>query len=81
MALKLGDKVNYSLGNKTGSGVIHAVKKAQDVNDNDVILGYLVDTGEDDFVTEITTEKKKPNVSIRQPVLVEVAPENISPKK
>lgn len=75
--MKIGDKIEYKSGDKWLPGVIHGIKKAEAVKGPDIVLGYLVDTGNDVRVDEIITEKGKPNIKVRQPEQVEVAAEDI----
>lgn len=56
--MKAGDKVEYKVGDQWRAGVIHGVKKAQDIHDRDLVLGYLVDTGEVARIDYVTHDKR-----------------------
>ncbi len=75
--MKLGDKVEYKVGDKWKTGIIHAVRKAEAVKGPDIVLGYLVDTGKDVRLDEVVTDEGKDNIFVRQPEQVEVLPDDI----
>ncbi len=78
-----GDKVVYKLTNSKGEekwfkGVIHGVRKYESPKLNRITaMSYLVDTGLDFRVDEITTEEGEDNIFLRQPKQVEVHPDNV----
>lgn len=79
MSLDIGSKVLYKdTKGKERKGVIHAVQKV-DTKSGSRVIGYLVDTGKDERVDEIVTEKGEDNVFVRQPQQVEVELKNIKP--
>lgn len=78
--MQIGDTVIYNTSEGELIGTIHGIKKI-DTKTGPEIIGYLVDTGADVSVAEVETPKGKPNIFVRQPVQVEVSPENIKPEK
>lgn len=52
--IKIGDNVEYRVADTDDweTGVVHGIKKAEATDGSDIILGYLVDTGNDFDVQE-----------------------------
>lgn len=58
--IDLGANILYRSTDSKGverwrKGVVHSVKKAEAVTGPDIVLGYLIDTGKDERVDEVTT--------------------------
>lgn len=63
--MKIGDKVIYKTGQgKEARGVIHAIQKA-DRGKGEVVVGYLVDTGNDVLTDEVITDPRSTEFSKR----------------
>jgi hypothetical protein len=74
--LESGAKVKYHTGDeKWKNGVIHAVRKVDDIDGVPRVLTYLIDTGNDERIDEIVTPRGVPNLYNRQPEQVDVRPE------
>lgn len=57
--LQLGDRVKYHTGNeKWMNGIVHAVRKVDDINGQPRVLAYLIDTGRDERVDVYKTNLK-----------------------
>lgn len=62
--MQAGDKVEYKVGGKWKSGIIHGVKKAE-VKGSEQVVGYLIDTGKDERVDEVEYNKRDEVISQR----------------
>lgn len=79
--LQLGAHVIYkTTTGEEAVGVIHAIKKV-DTKSGSKIVGYLVDTGNDNRIDEIVTEDETPNILVRQPEQIEVGINDIRAKE
>lgn len=77
--MKIGDKVTYKKSSgKDAKGTIHAIRYV-DTKSGKKVLSYLIDTGKDEHLDEIVTDKDEKNIFVRQPEQVEVQPENVHP--
>lgn len=79
--LQAGDKVKY-LNPDTGrmkTGTIHGVRKAEDSNGREDVISYLIDTGEDARLDEITTAEGEDNIIVRQPEQIDIHPNDVQP--
>lgn len=75
---EIGDQVQYP-DPDTGEiriGVIHGVRKTE-TDGRTKIVGYLIDTGEDERVDEIITSEDEDNITVRQPKQADVDPESV----
>lgn len=73
-----GDKVKYQT--KDGSwknGVIHGVRKVDDVDGTPRIFTYLIDTGRDVRIDEILTPEGVNNLYERQPEQIDIPPNRV----
>lgn len=75
--IEIGTKVKYLYDGQEADGVVHAVRKVDNPDGTQRVIGYLIDTGNDNRVDEIVTPKGKKNIFVRQPEQVDVKPEEI----
>ena len=80
---EIGDEVLYQSKNKDGEdrwlrGVIYGIKKMEDPKLNRLTrLTYIIDTGLDFSTDEIITAEDEENIVVRQPLQIEIHPDNI----
>lgn len=55
--MKIGDKVNWYQGKRKRVGTIHGVRKSENENGVEKIIGYVIDTGKE-LYSEPQVDKK-----------------------
>lgn len=82
---KIGAKVEYRLNSKWLKGVVHSIRSYEDPQTRkQTAMSYLVDTGKDDRIDEITYDErtveidKRVNAAIEKDSVAELEPEERS---
>lgn len=68
--IAIGKKVEYKTTDAKGAetwhtGVVHGIRKAEAVSGPDIVLGYLVDTGDDEHLSEWETDQRDDEINAR----------------
>lgn len=77
--MEIGDKVQWQSRKKVRTGVIHAIRRAENEEGKEVVVGYLVDTGKELYKNERKNGKGKVIDTFVQPEMADLTPEQVSP--